>query len=107
MDLWIRSQGRELLIKSPELKYNQKGDYHSILAYDTLGAYRILGKYKTKERALEILDEIQKVLMPSITYTPKVYEDTKPSDDYKHYTCESYIKSIDILETYVYEMPKE
>lgn len=62
MELWIRSQNRALLIKSPELRYNQKGDAHSILAYDTLGAYRILGTYKTRERALEILDEIQKLL---------------------------------------------
>lgn len=62
MELWIRSQSKELLMKSPELRYNQKDNNHSILAYDTLGVYRILGTYETKERALEILDEIQDLL---------------------------------------------
>lgn len=62
MSLWIRSQDRELLMKSPEFRYNQKNDNHSILAYDTMGVYRILGTYKTKERALEVLDEIEKYI---------------------------------------------
>lgn len=62
MELWIRSQDKELLMKSPELRYNQKENDHSILAYDTLGVYRILGVYSTKERALEVLDEIQNIL---------------------------------------------
>lgn len=62
MNLWVRSQDKELLMKSPELRYNQKGNDHSILAYDSLGVYRILGTYKTKERAIEILDEIQHLL---------------------------------------------
>lgn len=59
MELWIRSQSKELLMKSPELRYNRKDNNHSILAYDTLGVYRILGTYETKERAIEVLDEIQ------------------------------------------------
>lgn len=62
MNLWVRSQDKELLMKSPELRYNQKGNDHSILAYDSLGVYRILGTYKTKERAIEVLDEIEDLL---------------------------------------------
>ena len=62
MELWIRSQNKELLMKSPELRYNQKENDYSILAYDTLGVYRLLGRYKTKERVIEILDEIQDLL---------------------------------------------
>lgn len=62
MDLWIISQNKELLMKCVEIRYNQKGDDHSILSYDTRGDYRILGKYKTKERALEVLDEIRYLL---------------------------------------------
>lgn len=58
MELWIRSQNKEILMKTPELKYNQKGNDYSILGYDTLGAYRLLGIYESKERALEVLDEI-------------------------------------------------
>nr|DAZ75922.1 MAG TPA: hypothetical protein [Caudoviricetes sp.] len=63
MELWIRSQSKELLMKSPELRYNRKDNNHSILAYDTLGVYRILGTYKTKDRALEVLDEIHKCII--------------------------------------------
>ena len=66
MELWIRSQDKKLLMKSTELRYNQKKENHSILAYDTKGDYRLLGIYKSKERALEILDEIQKLLRPQI-----------------------------------------
>ena len=64
-----------------------------------------LGTYATKERALEVLDEIQNILMPKISYKPVVSEKTKPSDDYKHYTCEGYETTVDVLETYVYKMP--
>lgn len=67
MELWIRSQNEELLMKSPELRYNQKENDHSLLAYDTLGVYRILGIYKTKERALKVLDEIQDLLQNAYT----------------------------------------
>ena len=59
MELWVRSQDKELLMKTPELRYKQKGNVHSLLAYDTSGGYRILGVYKSKERAIEVLDEIQ------------------------------------------------
>lgn len=74
MSLWIRSQDRELLMKSPEFRYNQKNDNHSILAYDTMGVYRILGTYKTKERALEVLDEIQNILIDYSKMSRVVYE---------------------------------
>lgn len=59
MELWVRSQDKELLMKTPELRYKQKGNDYSLLAYDTSGGYRILGVYKSKERAIEVLDEIQ------------------------------------------------
>lgn len=71
MELWIRSQSKELLMKSPELRYNRKDNNHSILAYDTLGVYRILGTYETKERAVEILDEIQNS-MKNFAFAKKV-----------------------------------
>lgn len=54
MKLWIRSQNKELLMELPELRYNQKDNNHSILAYDTLGVYRILGTYKIEELQYEL-----------------------------------------------------
>ena len=73
MDLWIRSQDKKLLMKSIELRYNQKKEDYSILAYDTKGDYRLLGIYKSKERALEVLDEIQEIL-ETRTVSQMVYE---------------------------------
>ena len=52
MDLWIRSQDRETLTKTEILviEDNMIVDYYQKRI--------ILGEYKTKERALEVLDEI-------------------------------------------------
>ena len=66
MELWIRSQDREYLEKLEKI----------YLWKNSFGEYKIdgkseLGTYKTKERALEVLDEIQKLLIPIITYTQK------------------------------------
>ena len=61
MELWIRSQDKERLIKVSTLFVEYNGDVDP-----TISPYRIvadkcidLGIYKTKERALEVLDEIQ------------------------------------------------
>ena len=55
MELWIRSQDKKKLhsVKHLELDNNETG----IFIADT---YTLLGKYATKERALEVLDEITK-----------------------------------------------
>ena len=60
MDLWIRSQDRTKLVKADNISYmdtaeDYKKEVHS-LWNDCKG---ILGTYKTKERALEVLDDIQ------------------------------------------------
>ena len=57
MELWIRSQNKECLIKIDRLDIDYTNGSYKIEAdgYQTL-----LAKYKTKGRALEVLDEIQK-----------------------------------------------
>lgn len=57
MELWIRSQDRKSLIKS-----NGVGLTPSELSIYPIGLNGVLGTYETKERALEVLDEIQKLL---------------------------------------------
>lgn len=70
MDLWIRTQDKEDLIKVDNLGLAYRGKYNFVdndIAEE--GKYYIcqftedyhckLGTYKTKERALQILDEIQ------------------------------------------------
>ena len=58
MDLWIRSQDKELLIPNPKLSLeNIENEYWIIdLCDDT-----VLGTYKTKERALEVLNDINDI----------------------------------------------
>ena len=56
MNLWVRSQNKECLIpiKNPICVYDNK------IVYKESASYIItIGTYKTKERALEVLDEIQ------------------------------------------------
>lgn len=63
MNLWIRSQDREDLINNPLRIYydsNYEG-VHKIIA-NTYDETIWLGKYKTKERALEVLNEIELAL---------------------------------------------
>lgn len=77
MNLWIRSQDKEKLISCNAIVLNNhrydtmnehgnrimhfKG-YEIIGYFDKNTEYEILGTYETKERALEILDEIQELL---------------------------------------------
>ena len=91
MDLWIRSQNKEKLCKIENIKYMDtsddfENDTHS-LWNDNNG---ILGIYKTKQRALEVLDEIQK----KINLINLGHDFGSPMVDLKN-------------PSYIYEMPKE
>ena len=60
MNLWIRSQDKECLTNISNIQYVYKNNMHGLgTYYDNL---KILGTYKTKERALEVLDEIEDLL---------------------------------------------
>lgn len=109
MELWVRSQDKDILMKVVVLEAN---DDNSIYTTNRNTLVR-LGKYKTKERALEILDEIQKLLIPRgiIKYNSLLHQE----DIEKLRNCfnNNYIvtdKNVELLqqfETLVYEMPKE
>jgi len=91
MELWIRNQDRDILLKVKSILIDDNNN--DIFTQDYIGkdlATYTLGKYKTKERALEVLDEIQKLLQPTIIY----------NNDKEH------IESL-YLPSKVYEMPKE
>ena len=67
MNLWIRSQNKELLMQVKYLHINAYGEKNKdvrIYSYGYEDFSYLLGTYKTKERALEILDEIQELLEP-------------------------------------------
>lgn len=86
MDLWIRSQNREDLSKVEHLGVYDKKIY--INGYEEHGY--CIGDYATKERALEVLDEIQK----KINLVCLGHDFGSPMIDLKN-------------PTYIYEMPKE
>lgn len=60
MDLWIRSQDRERLMKVNGFDYVDFNDEYVINGFGTNECDNYdLGTYTSKERALEVLDEIQ------------------------------------------------
>lgn len=61
MELWIRSQGKMKLVNNCNL-YISNEIRNEYVIEDLNNKYLKLGTYKTKERALEVLDEIQDLL---------------------------------------------
>lgn len=62
MELWIRSQDKEVLTRVVDIW--KDADKNEIWSKSSFAIKNCLGIYKTKERAIEILDEIQKVIEP-------------------------------------------
>jgi hypothetical protein len=106
MNLWVRSQDKKKLIKVNEIKIESVIDGNSFIYSDITD----LGTYKTKERALEVLDEIQNILKPRIMATIKPSEEMKELMGGRQFGKIKKMKQdmeIKELSTYVYEMPKE
>lgn len=85
MNLWIRSQDKEKLVKVNDIAIEMNMIYGY---FDKNTEYEHLGSYATKERALEVLDEIQYLLNNNFCYS-------KELDQYITYN------------NAIYEMPKE
>lgn len=97
MELWVRSQDKRTLINTRRIDV----DDCNIICWDE-GKYAsevYMGLYKSKERALEVLDDIQNKLLKS--KYDKASEDYGKHSDYKDTLIE--ISS----SNYVYEMPEE
>ena len=58
MELWIRSQEKDDLVCTKRVYVKDNTIRTNV--YETIG-FTILGEYKTKERALEVLDEINEI----------------------------------------------
>lgn len=61
MELWIRSQNKELLIKENKIWYEKRA-FCEIITSDGMDDF-VIGRYATKERCIEILDLIQKFIV--------------------------------------------
>ena len=110
MELWIRSQDKEDLLKVSGVRINCFNE-KEIKAYfnddDT-----IIATYATKKRALEVLDEIQNILMPKTIIKSDAIVNEEDLQRFKKAFNENEAiilnkATIEHLDTYVYEMPKE
>lgn len=96
MDLWIRSQDKKNLVKIRQISLNYRNNKQIIANYipdfypNSGEYYEFLGVYKSKERALEVLDEIQEAKLGNF-----------------HYRCPSNVKVSSKEDTIIYEMPEK
>lgn len=117
MELWIRSQDKKRLTKIEDVYMVEDEDgKDNILSFpkyyigNTLVGH--LGVYKSKERALEVLDEIQNILEPLLIVKncTNKEEKQKASEmcNISDFIGTSNDCDIHLLSnTYVYEMPIE
>ena len=100
MELWIRSQDKKFLAKVDNIFC-----INNTLFYDHHENKAVLGHYETKERALEVLDEIQNIFKPQLIIQ-KTEGIITTADRSMRIINPTYgdIKEMSIA---VYEMPKE
>ena len=60
--MWIRSQNKETLANADKLYIGKNNNKYTINFDTYIDGWYILGTYKSKERALEVLDEIQRLI---------------------------------------------
>lgn len=106
MELWIRSQDKRILQKVDNIFLDANYENKKISTYD--GESIELGTYKTKERAIEVLDEIQNILKPKYILDSS---SIRPGDSWvengiiiQQYNANAEIKQ---LSTFVYQMPEK
>ena len=119
MNLWIRSTAKTNLLQARFLTimegktFYKKNEWeyegYTICNVALNGKYELLGTYKTIERAIEVLDEIQNILKPKyILDTSSIKPDGKFYID-NGKLCQNYSGNtkIEELSTFVYQMPAE
>ena len=116
MELWIRSQDKMNLVKIRQISLNYQNNKQVIANYEpeqyenSSCFYELLGTYKTKKRAVEVLDEIQELIKPKqiiTTYESEIKECINKTKFDVVMTPK--IDNIQLIEptTLVYEMPAE
>lgn len=101
IELWVRSQDKLMLLKVDAFTIHEEPNNKK--GFAICDGYTAIGWYKSKERALEVLDEIQPLLKSKVLLNSgKIlgsFEDTIYREPDK--------VEIQELNTIVYEMPKE
>lgn len=117
MDLWIKSQDKEILCKTTCVDIMHIGDGYSNIFLNEKFPDLIVGTY-TKERALEIISEIQNLLMSQdkLLILADVLDYECAEGIYNHIkdkgwvlVCDNKNESVEYIAptTIVYEMPQE
>lgn len=114
MELWIRSQNKLFIDKIDGLMIDEKNNGEC----DVCKGFITYGTYKSKERALEVLDDIQNKIKTLLYLKPKAL--FKPEDlisakkyfeelnNLEFITCDKNFEIIPFSSNVVvYEMPKE
>ena len=116
MELWIRSQDKEKLLKISGIQYqncklveNETVEANILIGFYSSYENEILGEYNTKERALEVLDEIQNILKPTIITTGYECELKENIKDKTSFNLDMIPTKTEIqeLSTVVYQMPED
>lgn len=97
MELWIRSQDRKAIVKPINILLENSLDsgMTGIRGYFSNNSYKMLGFYKTEQKALEVLDEIESFLVLG-------------DDEFDKYgICNKYYNLVASKERMIYEMPEE
>ena len=107
MELWIRSQDKTTLIRSYEIYISEYGKGSYVIRAKKTS--HILGVYKTMERALEVLDEIQNILKPTIITTGYECELKENIKDKTSFNLDMIPTKTEIqeLSNVVYQMPEK
>ena len=100
MELWIRSQNKKALIRADYIEYGEWNKEYRIYING-----EVCGKYKSKERTLEVLDEIQNLLKPQMVLSKVGKPIAETCDGTVYREPDEY--DIKELSTCVYEMPKD
>ena len=96
--MWIRSQDKKTLVDAGSLFANNL----KVFAYDKASVAYTLGEYETQERALEVLDEIQKHIVSLELARKGNHFENLARDCYSAYEFERRSEAICI-----YQMPEE
>ena len=72
MDLWIRSQDKMQLLNVVGFYYDYQQEKHHITCLTKDHDYYWIGIYKSKERALEVLDDIEFANLSDVEYEKSI-----------------------------------
>lgn len=106
MELWVRSQNKTILSKVHDLVIREDRNENNEINYFIIDTYT-LGIYKTKEKALKVLNEIESILKPIIKTNTYKVEQAELLDGTKF--IKPILDDIEIENTlsYVYQMPED